>query len=175
MFPAATWGEDDFMRADGERRLRLYQKFYDAPGDAKPDWWIIATLARRMGFDGFDWENSNDVAEESSRFSRGGRKAFHIIKVKAHQEGKTLHQKLAELGTDGIQGPTFIGADGRLMGTKRLHDTTLTQEQVAARMGSNGPGGPDGANMANKKMTHFNTQTDKVNLQKHPWSLFSDF
>ena len=32
-----------------------------------------------------------------------------------------------------------------------------------------------GANMVNKKMTHFNSQTGKVNLQKHPWSLFSDF
>ena len=31
-----------------------------------------------------------------------------------------------------------------------------------------------GANMANKKMTHFNSQTGKVNIQKHPWSLFSD-
>ncbi len=57
VFPAATWGEEDFMRANGERRLRLYQQFYDAPGDAKPDWWIIANLAKRMGYDGFDWKD----------------------------------------------------------------------------------------------------------------------
>ena len=31
------------------------------------------------------------------------------------------------------------------------------------------------ANMVNKKMTHFNSQTGKVNINKHPWSLFSDF
>jgi len=30
-------------------------------------------------------------------------------------------------------------------------------------------------NMVNKKMTHFNSQTGKVNMNKHPWSLFSDF
>ncbi len=30
IFPAATWGEENFMRANGERRLRLYQKFTDA-------------------------------------------------------------------------------------------------------------------------------------------------
>ncbi|MCC4820430.1 molybdopterin-dependent oxidoreductase, partial [Vibrio lentus] len=71
IFPAATWGEEDFMRANGERRLRLYQQFADAPGQAKPDWWIVAQMASRMGYDGFDWQNSNDVAEESSRFSRG--------------------------------------------------------------------------------------------------------
>ncbi len=173
VFPAATWGEEDFMRANGERRLRLYQKFYDAPGDAKPDWWIIASLAKKMGYDGFDWKNSNDVAEESSRFSRGGRKAYHMIKVAAHLEGKTLHQKLAEFGTDGIQGPTFYNYDtGELLGTKRLHDTTMSQSDMLKKGLADGP---QGANMANKKMTHFNSQTGKVNLNKHPWSLFSDF
>jgi len=172
IFPAATWGEEDFMRANGERRLRLYQKFYDAPGDAKPDWWIIAQLAKRMGFDGFDWNNSNDVAEESSRFSRGGRKAYHMIKVYAHRHGRTLHEQLRLLGADGIQGPTFINDQGELTGTKRLHDIFMTPEMSAERYGADGPGG---ANMVNKKMSHFNTQTGKVNLQKHPWSLFSDY
>jgi arsenite oxidase large subunit len=90
------------MRANGERRLRVYNRFYDPPGEAKPDWWIIAELAKRMGFDGFDWKNSNDVAEESARFSRGSRKDFNMIKVAAHREGKTLHQKLGEFGTNGI-------------------------------------------------------------------------
>ncbi|MDM8566577.1 arsenate reductase (azurin) large subunit [Candidatus Halobeggiatoa sp. HSG11] len=172
VFPAATWGEEDFMRANGERRLRLYQKFYDAPGDAKPDWWIIAQLAKKMGFDGFDWQNSNDVAEESSRFSRGGRKAYHMIKVYAHKHGHTLHEQLRLLGADGIQGPTFINDKGELKGTKRLHNTEMNPEMVKERYGENGPGA---ANMVNKKMTHFNSQTGKVNLQKHPWSLFSDF
>jgi arsenite oxidase large subunit len=172
VFPAATWGEEDFMRANGERRLRLYQKFYDAPGGAKPDWWIIAQLAKRMGFEGFDWKNANDVAEESSRFSRTGRKAYHMLKVYAHHHGRTLHEQLRILGADGIQGPTFINDKGELKGTKRLHDTTMSPEMVAERYGVNGPGD---ANMVNKKMTHFNSQTGKVNLQKHPWSLFSDF
>ncbi len=165
VFPAATWGEDTFMRANGERRLRLYNRFYDPPGEAKPDWWIIAELGKRMGFDGFDWKNSNDVAEESARFSRGSRKDFNMIKVAAHREGKTLHQKLGEFGTNGIQGPVFMREDGSLMGTKRLHDTTRKLD----------PDGPQGANMFNKKLTHFNSQTGRCNIQKSPWSLFSDY
>lgn len=170
VFPAATWGEEDFVRANGERRIRLYQKFYDPPGDSKPDWWIIAQMAKKMGFGGFDWKNSNEVCEESSRFSRGNRKAYHMIKVAAHKEGKTLHQKLAELGTDGIQGPTFYNYDtGELLGTVRLHDTTMMQEQMVAE------GRYKGANMVNKKGTHFNSQTGKVNVQKHPWGLFADY
>ncbi len=170
VFPAATWGEEDFVRANGERRIRLYSKFYDAPGDSKPDWWIFAQLGKRMGFEGFDWKDANEVCEESSRFSRGNRKAYHMIKVAAHKEGKTLHEKLRELGTDGIQGPTFYNYDtGELLGTVRLHDTTVTEEQLVTE------GRTKGANMINKKTTHFNSQTGKVNIQKHPWSLFSDY
>ncbi|MCP3971913.1 MAG: arsenate reductase (azurin) large subunit [Rhodobacteraceae bacterium] len=165
IFPAATWGEDTFMRANGERRLRVYNKFYDAPGEAKPDWWIIAQLAKKMGFDGFDWENSNDVAEESARFSRGSRKDFNMIKMAAIREGKTLHAKLGEFGTNGIQGPVFMDDDGSLRGTKRLHDTTLSLSET----------GPTGSNMFNKKLTHFNSQTGRCNIEKSPWSLFSDY
>ncbi|UGA54426.1 molybdopterin-dependent oxidoreductase [Vibrio sp. VB16] len=173
VFPAATWGEVDFMRANGERRLRLYQRFADAPGHAKPDWWIISQLATRMGYDGFDWNNSNDVAEEASRFSRGSRKDFHMIKVAAHAEGKTLHEKLREYGTDGIQGPVFYNYDTKeLVGTKRLHDTEMSMESLAEKGLTNGP---QGANVLKKQLTAFNSQTGKVNLQKHPWELFSDF
>ncbi|MCU7854136.1 MAG: molybdopterin-dependent oxidoreductase, partial [Candidatus Thiodiazotropha sp. (ex Lucinoma borealis)] len=170
VLPAATWGEEDFVRANGERRIRLYSKFYDAPGDSKPDWWIFAQLGKKMGFDGFDWKNSNEVCEESSRFSRGNRKAYHMIKVAAHKEGKTLHEKLRELGTEGIQGPAFYNyKTGKLLGTVRLHDTTMSHDQMVAE------GRTQGANMVNKKGTHFNSQTGKVNIQKHPWSLFSDY
>lgn len=170
IFPAATWGEEDFVRANGERRIRLYSKFYDAPGEAKPDWWIISQLGQRMGFDGFDWKDSNQVCEESSRFSRGNRKAYHMIKVAAHKEGKTLHEKLRELGTTGIQGPTFYNYEtGELLGSERLHNTECTPEKMAKE------GRTQGANMVNKKMTHFNSQTGRVNIQKHPWSLYSDY
>ena len=165
IFPAATWGEETFTRANGERRIRLYQKFYDPPGSAKPDWWIIAQLAKRMGFDGFDWKDSNEVLEEGSRFSRGSRKDFLMVKVAAHREGKTLHQKFAEFGTSGIQAPVFMTQDGSLVGTERLHDTTRKLDES----------GPAGLNMFNKKLTHFNTQTGKCNIQKSPWSLFSDY
>jgi len=88
-----------------------------------------------------------------------------MIKVAAHREGKTLHQKLGEFGTNGIQGPVFMREDGTLMGTKRLHDTTRELWDT----------GPAGSNMYNKKLTHFNSQTGKCNIQKSPWSLFSDY
>lgn len=166
VFPAATWGEEDFTRANGERRLRLYSKFYDAPGQAKPDWWIVAQLGKRMGYDGFDWKNSNEVCEEASRFSRGSRKDFNMIKVDAKAKGMKLHERMRQMGTDGIQGPV-LRIKGELVGTTRLHDTE--------RRDSLPESGADGANVWNKKITHFNSQTGKCNIEKSPWSLFSDY
>lgn len=64
VFPASRWGKETFTRANGERRIRLYPKVYEAPGEAKPDWWIIAELSKKKGFEGFDWKNSNDVLED---------------------------------------------------------------------------------------------------------------
>ena len=45
----------------------------DPPGEAKPDWWAVSRFAQKMGYEGFEWETSNDVFEEAARFSRGGR------------------------------------------------------------------------------------------------------
>ena len=165
VFPASGWGEETFTRANGERRLRLYPKFYDAPGEAKPDWWIIASLARKMGFDGFDWENSNDVLEEGARHSRGSRKDFSMILVKARREGKTLHEKFAEFGTDGIQGPVLMDSDGNLVETKRLHDVNRVLPESD----------PMGTDAFSRKLTRFNSRTGKCNIQKAPWNLFSSY
>ncbi|HET8577365.1 MAG TPA: molybdopterin-dependent oxidoreductase, partial [Methylomirabilota bacterium] len=82
VLPAATWGEVDLTRCNSERRLRLYAKFYDAPGDARPDWWAVQKFAQAMGFSGYDWKDSNDVFEEAARFGRGGVLNYHPLVVK---------------------------------------------------------------------------------------------
>ena len=162
VLPAATWGEENFSRCNGERRLRLYSKFYDPPGDAMPDWKIIAGFAQRMGFEGYDWKDSNDVFEEAARFSRNGMLNYHPLAVKARQEGKSGHEKLRELGTTGIQTPIRM-VGGELVGTQRLHDSTLTL------------GPPEGVTVHPKWLTHFHSHSGKAVLIKSPWEWFSDF
>ena len=166
IFPASGWGEEDFIRANGERRLRLYQKFYDAPGEAKPDWWIVAQLAKRMGFSGFDWKNSNEVAEEAAASSFGSRKDFYQVLLDAREKGITLHDRFRQFGTEGIQGPV-IRVNGKLEGTPRLHDTTKRTTPLQI--------GPDGKRHRNNSIIRFKTKNGKINLEKSPWSLFSDF
>ena len=50
LLPAAAWGEKDGTVTNSERRISRQRAFLPAPGEAKPDWWIVSEVARRMGF-----------------------------------------------------------------------------------------------------------------------------
>ncbi len=64
VLPAAAWGETEGVQANTERRVQRLRKAVDPPGEAKPDWWIISQLAKRLGFQGFDFESAKDVFNE---------------------------------------------------------------------------------------------------------------
>lgn len=162
VLPAAAWGEHDAARCNGERRLRLYSRFYDPPGEAKPDWWAISRFAQKMGFEGYEWETDNDVFEEAARFSRGGVLDYYTLVWKAKQEGVKGHEALRALGTTGIQTPIRY-EHGELVGTKRLHDSTLQLDS------------PQGPTIHSKWLTHFKSQSGRALLNKSPWEIFSDF
>ncbi len=156
VLPAACWGEHDFTRCNSERRLRLYAGFYDPPGQAQPDWRAIAQFAKKMGFTGYDWQESNDVFEEASRFSRTGVLSYHALVVDAKRQGKKAHELLREYGTEGIQTPIRV-VDGKLVGTKRLHDP------------NNEWGDVEGVTLNQKWLSAFDTHTGKAVLLKTPW------
>lgn len=162
VLPAAQWGEHDGTRCNGERRLRLYSKFCDPPGEAQPDWWAVSRFAKKMGFKGFDWPDANAVFEEAARFSRGGILDYYPLVWKAKRDGEKGHDVVASLGTTGIQTPIRY-VDGQLVGTQRLHDPELDL------------GTPQGPTTHAKWLTHFNTQSGKALLIKSPWELFADF
>ncbi|MBT7290944.1 MAG: molybdopterin-dependent oxidoreductase, partial [Rhodospirillaceae bacterium] len=165
VLPAATWGEEDFARASGERRVRLYSKFYDPPGNALPDWKIVAMIAQKMGFEGYDWRDSNEVFEESCRFTRGSRKDYNVIRTVAKRKGMKAHDFLRTFGTHGLQAPLMLDGD-KIIETKRLHDYNRTDLPET---------GPEGVSVMGKNIMAFKTQTGKLNLVKSPWSIWSDF
>jgi formate dehydrogenase major subunit len=49
VLPAASWSEDEGTYTNCERRISRVRKIKNAPGDAKPDWWIFKELAKRFG------------------------------------------------------------------------------------------------------------------------------
>jgi len=145
--------------------VRLYGKFCDAPGEALPDWKIAARLAKKMGFTGFDWKDSNEVFEETCRFSRGSRKDYNAIRVVARRKGMRAHEFLRGFGTKGLQAPLLLDGN-RIVETKRLHD--YNRKDIP-------DSGPEASTIHNKRLLAFKTQTGKLNLVKSPWKLWADF
>ncbi|GCB04221.1 nitrate reductase [Ralstonia sp. SET104] len=84
VLPALGWGEKDGTVTNSERRISRQRAFLPAPGEARADWHIIADVARRMGYDGFDFKSPRDVFDEHARLSAhandasGIRRAFHL-------------------------------------------------------------------------------------------------
>ncbi len=164
VLPASGWGEADFSRCNSERRLRLYSTITDAPGQAKPDWWAIAQFAKKMGFEGYDWKDSNDVFEEASRFSRTGVLSYYALVQEAKRQGKRGHDLLREYGTEGIQTPIRV-RDGKMVGTKRLHDPANDWGEV------------EDVTVPRKWLYAFNTHSGKALLLKTSWKFqgWTDF
>jgi assimilatory nitrate reductase catalytic subunit len=67
--PATAWGEKDGTVTNSERRISRQRAFLDAPGDARADWWQIAEVARRMGFDGLGWTHPAEIFAEHAGLS----------------------------------------------------------------------------------------------------------
>ena len=64
VLPAACWGEVDGVCTNTERRVQRLRAAVPPPGEAKPDWWIISALARKLGFPGFEYESAKEVFNE---------------------------------------------------------------------------------------------------------------
>ena len=72
VLPAAGWGEKSGTMTNSERRVSMVEKVIEAPGEARPDWEIFASVARRMGFgEHFAWRDSSEVYQEYRELTRG--------------------------------------------------------------------------------------------------------
>ncbi|WP_417681187.1 molybdopterin-dependent oxidoreductase [Roseibium sp.] len=70
LLPAAAWGEKDGTVTNSERRISRQTGFLPHPAAAKPDWWIIAEVARRMGFaEAFDYSGPHGIFSEYAALS----------------------------------------------------------------------------------------------------------
>ncbi|MDP5306920.1 molybdopterin-dependent oxidoreductase [Paracoccus spongiarum] len=69
VLPAAGWGERSGHVTNSERRISRQQGFLAPHGAAMPDWKIIAGVAQRMGFAGFDWPDADAVFAEYKTLS----------------------------------------------------------------------------------------------------------
>ncbi len=65
LLPAAGWGEKDGTVTSSERTISRQRNFLPCAGEAKPDWWALAQIGKRLGFEAaFNYENARDVFVE---------------------------------------------------------------------------------------------------------------
>ena len=69
VFPATAWAETDGVCTNTERRVQRLRAAVPPPGEAKPDWWIIAQIAQRLEIPGFEYESAKEVFNEICELS----------------------------------------------------------------------------------------------------------
>jgi assimilatory nitrate reductase catalytic subunit len=86
LLPAQAWGEKSGTVTNSERRISRQRAFLEAPGEAKPDWWIVSEVAKRLGFGtAFDFGSAADIFREHaglSAFENNGSRDFDIGALK---------------------------------------------------------------------------------------------
>ena len=119
ILPACEANEMNLTSMNGERRLRLSERYMDPYGNSKPDCLIAAGIAqnmervlREMGndayadqFKGYDWTTEEDA------FMDGYNKGNPDV----------TYERLRAMGNNGVQEPVVGFENGQLVGTKRLY------------------------------------------------------
>ena len=134
LLPAAHPGEANLTSMNGERRLRLSEKFMDPPGSAKADCLIAADIANTLKamyqqqgkadmaarFDGFNWTSEEDAFNDG--FRRAGRPGSPPIDSQGGDTGYlATYELLRKAGNNGVQLPIKEVKDGKLIGTEMLY------------------------------------------------------
>ncbi|WP_407176016.1 molybdopterin-dependent oxidoreductase [Bradyrhizobium sp. STM 3562] len=82
LLPALAWGEKSGTVTNSERRISRQRAFLPAPGEARPDWWIMCEVAKRLGFAAaFDFKSAAEIFREHaalSAFENDGSRDFDI-------------------------------------------------------------------------------------------------
>ncbi|MGN6818715.1 MAG: molybdopterin-dependent oxidoreductase [Sphingomonas sp.] len=131
--PAAAWGEKDGTVTNSERCVSRQRPIFDLPGEAKPDWWIVKEVARRMGWrSAFAYDRPADIWREHVRLSayqNDGARRFRLDRVTA---GNGEYETMAPFrwGDDAFANGAFPTPDGR---ARLITVTQRPQEQPLRR------------------------------------------
>lgn len=71
--PSAAWGEKDGTVTNSERCISRQRAFLAPPGEVRPDWWQLAQVGRRMGYEkAFDYSDVASIFREYAALSAHG-------------------------------------------------------------------------------------------------------
>ncbi|AFR47949.1 putative nitrate reductase / sulfite reductase [Gordonia sp. KTR9] len=133
VLPATLWSESTGVMVNSERNLTLFEPALDAPGQAIPDWQMIARIAAEMGYaDAFDYSSAEEVFEEIKRFANPNT-GYDLRGVTYDRLRRTPMQWPCPPASDDEPDPADTGArnpirylnDGRSQTLHRLDDGTV--------------------------------------------------
>ncbi|MBB6506240.1 assimilatory nitrate reductase catalytic subunit [Sphingomonas endophytica] len=114
--PAAAWGEKDGTVTNSERTVSRQRALFPLPGEARPDWWIVSQVGRRMGWkSAFAYDRPADIWREHVRLSRYGDDGGRVFTLPTTGGGNAGYDDLAPFrwgGTPFADG-RFATPDGR--------------------------------------------------------------
>lgn len=71
VLPAAQWSEKEGVMTNSERRMSYMPQLAEPPGEALPDWQIIARFAQAMGFGAaFDYPSAKEIFAEYAALTK---------------------------------------------------------------------------------------------------------
>jgi formate dehydrogenase alpha subunit len=112
VLPAACYAEKDGTQTSTERRVQMWRKAQNPPGQAKLDWQIFCELAAKMGYaTQFPWKSAEDIFTEIAKLtpSYGGMNYTRLNKPEAlHWPCPTADHP----GTPILHGQKFANPDG---------------------------------------------------------------
>ncbi len=119
ILPACEANEMNLTSMNGERRLRLSEKYMDPFGNSLPDCLIAAKMAQHMErvlrdmgngayadqFKGYDWATEEDAFMDG--YNKGN--------------PEVTYERLRAMGNNGVQEPVVGFENGQLVGKERLY------------------------------------------------------
>ncbi len=135
--PALAWAEKNGTVTNSERCISRQRSFLLPPGEARQDWWIVAEVARRLGFgQAFDWTSAADIFREHaalSAFENGGTRDFDI----------GAHANLDDRSYESLEPFAWPApADRRWVGARFFSDGSFFHSDGRARFVATVPRGP---------------------------------
>ncbi len=94
LLPAQAWGEKSGTVTNSERCISRQRAFLPSPPEAKPDWWAICEVAKRLGYpEGFNFNSAQEIFSEHARLSafendaaQGDERVFNLSGLDALSE-----------------------------------------------------------------------------------------
>ncbi len=131
--PAAAWGEKDGTVTNSERMISRQRAVLPLPGEAKPDWWIVKEVGRRMGWrTAFGFERPAEIWREHARLTAYRNDGARVLDLRKQAAiGNDAYEAMAPFRWSGMP-----FADGRFRtpdGKARL--VSVVQRMAEAVLG----------------------------------------